>query len=105
MRTGDGYVLRVDLRLRPDPGSTSVAVSLPAALGYYETLGQNWERAAMIKARPIAGEIALGERFLHELRPFIWRRYFDYCLDRRHSRHEAADPRRARPCGSRRSRP
>ncbi len=77
-RTGDGYVLRVDLRLRPDPGSTSVAVSLPAALSYYETLGQNWERAAMIKARPIAGQVELGARFLEELRPFIWRRYFDY---------------------------
>ncbi|MDE2363895.1 MAG: bifunctional [glutamine synthetase] adenylyltransferase/[glutamine synthetase]-adenylyl-L-tyrosine phosphorylase [Hyphomicrobiales bacterium] len=77
-RTGDGYVLRVDLRLRPDPGSTSVAVSLPAALGYYEMLGQNWERAAMIKARPIAGETRLGEKFLEELQPFIWRRYFDY---------------------------
>ncbi|MDE2579517.1 MAG: bifunctional [glutamine synthetase] adenylyltransferase/[glutamine synthetase]-adenylyl-L-tyrosine phosphorylase, partial [Hyphomicrobiales bacterium] len=77
-RTGDGYVLRVDLRLRPDPGSTSVAVSLPAALTYYETLGQNWERAAMIKARPIAGEITLGQQFIAELRPFIWRRYFDY---------------------------
>ncbi|MFO1167534.1 MAG: bifunctional [glutamine synthetase] adenylyltransferase/[glutamine synthetase]-adenylyl-L-tyrosine phosphorylase [Rhodoblastus sp.] len=77
-RTGDGYVLRVDLRLRPDPGSTSVAVSLPAALSYYETLGQNWERAAMIKARPIAGQVELGDRFLQDLRPFIWRRYFDY---------------------------
>lgn len=77
-RTGDGYVLRVDLRLRPDPGSTSVAISLPAALTYYETLGQNWERAAMIKARPIAGDRALGEYFITELRPFIWRRYFDY---------------------------
>ena len=77
-RTGDGYVLRVDLRLRPDPGSTSVAVSLPAALSYYETLGQNWERAAMIKARPIAGQVELGAQFLQELRPFIWRRYFDY---------------------------
>ena len=50
-RTGDGYVLRVDLRLRPDPGSTALAVSLEAAAAYYETLGQNWERAAMIKAR------------------------------------------------------
>jgi len=77
-RTGDGYVLRVDLRLRPDPGSTAVAVSLPGALSYYETLGQNWERAAMIKARPIAGQIELGARFLEDLRPFIWRRYFDY---------------------------
>jgi glutamate-ammonia-ligase adenylyltransferase len=77
-RTEDGYVLRVDLRLRPDPGSTAVAISLPAAANYYETLGQNWERAALIKARPIAGEIGLGESFLKGLAPFIWRKYFDY---------------------------
>ncbi len=77
-RTGDGYVLRVDLRLRPDPGSTSVAISLPAAFSYYENLGQNWERAALIKARPVAGDKPLGARFLHDLAPFIWRKYFDY---------------------------
>ncbi|MDH7796335.1 MULTISPECIES: bifunctional [glutamine synthetase] adenylyltransferase/[glutamine synthetase]-adenylyl-L-tyrosine phosphorylase [unclassified Beijerinckia] len=76
--TGDGYAFRVDLRLRPDPGSTPVAVSLPAAFSYYELLGQNWERAAFIKARPVAGEIALGETFLKDLTPFMWRRYFDY---------------------------
>lgn len=77
-RTGDGYVLRVDLRLRPDPGSTNVAISLPAAFSYYENLGQNWERAALIKARPVAGDKPLGERFLRDLAPFIWRKYFDY---------------------------
>lgn len=77
-RTGDGYVLRVDLRLRPDPASTGVAVSLPAAFAYYEALGQNWERAAYIKARPVAGDLALGAEFLADLAPFIWRRYFDY---------------------------
>lgn len=77
-RTGDGYVFRVDLRLRPDPGSTAVAVSLPAAFSYYESVGQNWERAAFIKARPVAGDIALGERFLADLRPFVWRKYFDF---------------------------
>jgi len=77
-RTADGYVARVDLRLRPDPGSTAVAVALPAALLYYEMYGQNWERAALIKARPIAGDIALGQGFLQELTPFIWRKYFDY---------------------------
>ncbi len=77
-RTGDGYVLRVDLRLRPDPGSTAVAISLDAAMDYYETVGQNWERAAMIKARPVAGDLALGEGFLRSLAPFIWRKYFDY---------------------------
>ena len=77
-RTADGFVHRVDYRLRPDPGSTPTAVSLPSAYTYYETVGQNWERAALIKARPIAGDIALGERFLDDLRPFIWRKYFDF---------------------------
>ncbi len=77
-RTRDGYVLRIDLRLRPDPGSTAVAIALPAAYVYYESLGQNWERAALIKARPVAGDKALGEAFLANLTPFIWRKYFDY---------------------------
>ncbi len=77
-RTHEGYALRVDLRLRPDPGSTSVAVSLPAAFDYYENLGQNWERAAFIKARPVAGDLAMGAKFLADLSPFIWRKYFDY---------------------------
>jgi glutamate-ammonia-ligase adenylyltransferase len=77
-RTADGYVLRVDLRLRPDPGATAVALALPSAYAYYETLGQNWERAAMIKARPVAGDKQTGARFLIDLAPFIWRKYFDY---------------------------
>ena len=77
-RTPDGYVFRVDLRLRPDPGSTHVAVALPTAYSYYETVGQNWERAAMIKARPVAGDIELGRRFIADLAPFIWRKYFDF---------------------------
>ena len=77
-RTADGYVLRVDLRLRPDPGATPIAMSTLSAASYYETLGQNWERAAMSKARPIAGDLALGRAFLAELAPFIWRKYFDY---------------------------
>ncbi len=77
-RTCDSYVLRVDLRLRPDPGSTAIAVSLPAACSYYEIVGQNWERAAFIKARPVAGDMALGATFLAALAPFIWRKYFDY---------------------------
>ncbi len=77
-RTANSYVLRVDLRLRPDPGSTAVAVSLPAAYCYYEMLGQNWERAAYIKARPVAGDLELGRSFLETLTPFIWRKYFDY---------------------------
>ena len=77
-RTGEGYVFRTDLRLRPDPGATSVAISMEAAAVYYESLGQNWERAAMIKARAVAGDIAAGEEFLARLAPFIWRKYLDY---------------------------
>jgi len=77
-RTADGYVHRVDYRLRPDPGSTPTAVSLNAAYLYYENLGQNWERAAYIKARPIAGDHVVGQRFLDDMRPFVWRKYFDF---------------------------
>lgn len=77
-RDADGYVFRTDLRLRPDPAATPPAISLPAALSYYESMGENWERAAMIKARPVAGDRALGERFLREIRPFIWRRHLDF---------------------------
>ena len=77
-RTADGYVFRVDLRLRPDPGSTPLALPISAALHYYESRGQNWERAAMIKARPVAGDIKAGEAVLHELAPYIWRKYLDY---------------------------
>ena len=77
-RTVDGYVFRVDLRLRPDPSSTQVAVSLPFALDYYGNTGQNWERAALIKARPCAGDLALGDYILGELEPFVWRKYLDF---------------------------
>jgi glutamate-ammonia-ligase adenylyltransferase len=77
-RTADGYVFRTDLRLRPDPGAMPLAISLNSALTYYESLGQNWERAAMIKARPIAGDFALGKDFLRELRPFVWRKHLDF---------------------------
>lgn len=77
-RTVDGYVFRTDLRLRPDPGSTPVAISTVAAEEYYETLGQNWERAALIKARPVAGDRDMGEAFLRWLRPFIWRKHLDF---------------------------
>ncbi|WP_425274606.1 bifunctional [glutamine synthetase] adenylyltransferase/[glutamine synthetase]-adenylyl-L-tyrosine phosphorylase [Stappia indica] len=77
-RTADGYVFRTDLRLRPDPGATPLAMSIPAALVYYESLGQNWERAALIKARACAGDVPCGESFLKEISPFIWRKYLDY---------------------------
>ncbi len=76
--TEDGYVFRVDLRLRPDPGATPVAMSTDAAMQYYGSIGQNWERAALIKARAVAGDIGAGDAFLAELRPFIWRKSFDY---------------------------
>ena len=75
--TADGHVLRVDLRLRPEPSARAVAVAVPAALAYYESFGQNWERAALIKARPAAGDFALGLRVLEALAPFLWRKYFD----------------------------
>jgi glutamate-ammonia-ligase adenylyltransferase len=77
-RTAHGYVFRTDLRLRPDPGSTPLAIPVGAALVYYESRGQNWERAAMIKARPVAGDIAAGEAFLKELTPYVWRKYMDF---------------------------
>jgi glutamate-ammonia-ligase adenylyltransferase len=77
-RTPDGYVFRTDLRLRPDPGATPIAIPLEAALSYYESMGQNWERAAYIKARPVAGDLYAGEEFLKELAPFVWRKYFDF---------------------------
>jgi len=77
-RTGDGYVFRTDLRLRPDPASTAIAISTAAAISYYESIGQNWERAAMIKARACAGDIAAGEAVLAALVPFVWRKYLDF---------------------------
>src|SRR5262249_59491319 len=66
------------LRLRPDPGATPLALSTEAALNYYESFGQNWERAALIKARPVAGDLAAGAALLGELAPYIWRKYLDF---------------------------
>ncbi len=77
-QTADGYVHRVDLRLRPDPGSTPACMGMDAAERYYESFGQNWERAAFIKARAVAGDIASGEGFLDGMIPFVWRRYLDF---------------------------
>ncbi|PHK96916.1 bifunctional [glutamate--ammonia ligase]-adenylyl-L-tyrosine phosphorylase/[glutamate--ammonia-ligase] adenylyltransferase [Pseudoroseomonas rhizosphaerae] len=79
-RTAGGYVFRTDLRLRPDPAATPLAVNIATAISYYESLGQNWERAAMIKARPVGGDRALGEHFLSEIRPFVWRRHLDFAM-------------------------
>ena len=77
-RTGDGYVFRVDLRLRPDPSSTQVAISTDSALHYYEREGRTWERAAMIKARPCAGDAKAGEALLADIAPFVWRKHLDF---------------------------
>ncbi len=77
-RTAEGYVWRTDLRLRPDPGATQIALSTDAGFAYYESFGQNWERAALIKARVVAGNIEAGECFLEQISPFIWRRYLDF---------------------------
>ena len=76
--TADGYVFRVDLRLRPDAGATQVAISTDAAETYYEGMGQNWERAAFIKARACAGDPETGAAFLKSIEPFIWRRNLDF---------------------------
>ncbi|MQQ07402.1 bifunctional [glutamine synthetase] adenylyltransferase/[glutamine synthetase]-adenylyl-L-tyrosine phosphorylase [Epibacterium sp. SM1979] len=77
-KTAEGYVFRTDLRLRPDPAVTPVCVAMEAAERYYESLGRTWERAAYIKARACAGDIQAGEKFLHGLRPFVWRRHLDF---------------------------
>lgn len=77
-RTAHGYVFRTDLRLRPDPGSMPLAIPISIALNYYESRGQNWERAALIKSRVVAGDEVVGKAMLSELQPFIWRRYLDY---------------------------
>ena len=77
-RTADGYVFRTDLRLRPDAGATQIALTAEAAMHYYETVGQNWERAAFIKARAVAGDQIAGDALLAELAPFVWRKYLDF---------------------------
>ena len=76
--TEDGYVFRTDLRLRPDPSSTPLAVSTAMAEIYYESVGQNWERMVWIKARPAAGDLKAAKRFLATMVPYIWRRNLDY---------------------------
>ena len=102
-RDADGYVFRTDLRLRPDPAATPPCIALPAAIAYYESMGQNWERAAMLKARPVAGDHALGHAFLDAIRPFIWRRHLDFAavadihamkrrIDDHNGHRESAEP-------------
>uniref|UniRef100_A0A831XMJ6 Bifunctional [glutamate--ammonia ligase]-adenylyl-L-tyrosine phosphorylase/[glutamate--ammonia-ligase] adenylyltransferase n=1 Tax=Geobacter metallireducens TaxID=28232 RepID=A0A831XMJ6_GEOME len=78
--TADGFVFRVDLGLRPEGKSGDMACSFRSAVTYYEYWGQSWERAAMLKARPVAGSIELGKRILAAIEPFIYRKYLDYNL-------------------------
>ncbi|MEO5364918.1 MAG: bifunctional [glutamate--ammonia ligase]-adenylyl-L-tyrosine phosphorylase/[glutamate--ammonia-ligase] adenylyltransferase [Magnetococcus sp. WYHC-3] len=90
--TGDGFVFRVDMRLRPEGESGELSLSLGSAELYYEAFGRTWERAAMIKARPVAGDRELGERFLQRIRPFIYRRYLDFAaLDAIHDMKRRID--------------
>ena len=77
-RDADGYVLRVDLRLRPASEATPLAIPVEAAISHYESSALGWERAAFIRARSVAGDVALGERFLNTIQPFIWRRSLDF---------------------------
>ena len=77
-RTADGYVFRPDLRLRPDPSSTPVAITVDFALNYYGRFGRTWERTALIKARPVAGDLTAGAAYLERLSPFIWDEALDF---------------------------
>jgi glutamate-ammonia-ligase adenylyltransferase len=77
-RTEDGYVARVDLRLRPSPEVTPIVLPAEAAIAYYESQALPWERAAFIRGRAAAGDLGLGQRFLSEIQPFIWRRALDF---------------------------
>lgn len=77
-RTADGYVARVDMRLRPAPEVTPIVLAVGAAISYYESSALPWERAAFIRARAAAGDLELGKLFLDEIHPFIWRRALDF---------------------------
>jgi glutamate-ammonia-ligase adenylyltransferase len=77
-RTAEGYVQRVDLRLRPSPEVTPIALPVDAAISHYESSALPWERAAFIRARAAAGDIVLGQRFLDAIQPFVWRRSLDF---------------------------
>ena len=77
-KTEDGYVFRVDLRLRPASEVTPLAIPIEAALSHYESSALAWERAAFIRARACAGDVAAGEQFLGWIRPFVWRKSLDF---------------------------
>ena len=77
-RTEDGYVARVDLRLRPSPEVTPIVLPVNAAISYYESAAVGWERAAFIRARCCAGDRGVGDGFLSAIAPFVWRRALDF---------------------------
>ncbi len=77
-RTAAGFVYRVDMRLRPFGDSGPLVQHFDALIGYYEEQGRDWERYAMIKARPVAGDLAAGRALLADLKPFVFRRYLDF---------------------------
>ena len=100
--TAEGYLYRVDLRLRPMGKRGNVVYSLEQCTQYYESWGETFERFALIKARPIAGDLGLGQRFVEMIRPFVYRKYLDHAAieelaryksraDRGHAQHEAPD--------------
>ncbi len=76
--TEDGFLYRVDLALRPGGGKSAVAVPIDGAVEHYFYWGDTWERAAMIKARPVAGDIPLGEDFICEIEPFVYKKFLDF---------------------------
>ncbi|MGO8821308.1 MAG: bifunctional [glutamate--ammonia ligase]-adenylyl-L-tyrosine phosphorylase/[glutamate--ammonia-ligase] adenylyltransferase [Desulfomonilaceae bacterium] len=76
--TEDGFVFRVDLRLRPEGDKGELAPSVSNAREYYLSWGRTWERAALMKALPIAGDLGAGEKFLKEIEPFVFRKHLDY---------------------------
>ncbi|MEM7570943.1 MAG: bifunctional [glutamine synthetase] adenylyltransferase/[glutamine synthetase]-adenylyl-L-tyrosine phosphorylase, partial [Pseudomonadota bacterium] len=101
-RTAEGFVFRIDLRLRPDPSSTPIVMTLDAAETYYQSQGRTWERAALIKARHSCGDAAVTADFLERIQPFVWRRHLDYAaiddvhaMKQRvhaHHQHDEAEP-------------
>ncbi len=78
MNTGEGFAYRVDLRLRPEGQRGSLAISLSAYETYYESWGREWERAVLLRARPVAGDAHLGKSFMEMIRPFVYRKYLDF---------------------------
>ena len=76
--TIDGFVFRVDMRLRPFGSAGPLAISFDAMEGYYQEHGREWERYAMIKARVMAGDKEAGEELMNILRPFVYRKYIDF---------------------------